>query len=154
MKKLFLLFALSICSMATVQAQFINQGALAIGGSASLDFDPFVLDLSPSAAYFVIDNLAVGANLSLTIADGYTGFGIGPFVRYYLDMGVFGQAGLQYVNQDALGSYTRFSVGAGYAFFLNDAVSIEPVALVGFGDGGVTFGIQAGVQAYLNRNGK
>jgi hypothetical protein len=153
-KFLLAIILLSSLSVFTAQAQFMNKGALGIGGSASIDVDPFVLQLSPNAAYYIIDNLGVGGEVSLTAADGYTSFGIGPFVRYYLNMGVFGQAGLQYINSGDYGSSTRFGFGAGYSLFLNDAVAIEPIASVGFGDGGVSFGIRVGVQAYLNRTSK
>jgi hypothetical protein len=90
MRKILLaIILLSSLSVFTAQAQFMNKGALGIGGSASIDVDPFVLQLSPNAAYYIIDNLGVGGEVSLTAADGYTSFGIGPFVRYYLNMGVF-----------------------------------------------------------------
>ena len=92
----------------------------------------------------------MGAEVQLATGSGSTTFGIGPFARYYLDMGLFAQAGMNYQKIGDY-SYTRFGVGVGYAAFLNDAVSIEPLASANFGDGGFGFNMQVGVTAYLNR---
>jgi hypothetical protein len=107
--------------------------------------------VSPDAGYFIMDNLAVGAGLSLTSStekgDGTynykqttTMFTLSPFARYYLDQGIFfqGQVGfgsLSYKNKPDNSNTTtttkygvfNWAIGAGYAYFLNDFVAIEPM---------------------------
>jgi outer membrane protein len=112
--------------------------------------------LGPQAGYFVADKLAIGASLSFSSVktDGKSfdpvlgsieeatwnssSVSFGPFIRYYLPMGLFFQ------GKTALGSgNSRFDsenfdneiktstfdwgLAAGYAFFLNDYVAIEPL---------------------------
>ncbi len=65
----------------------------------------FGLGISPKAAYFVIDQLAVGLEPSFNYSSNEytnsqgdketqnsTAVSVGPFVRYYLSNGLFGQA--------------------------------------------------------------
>jgi outer membrane autotransporter protein len=109
--------------------------------------------LSPSAGYFIIDNLAVGAaidfNASSTKPSGGTGkssstsVSLSPFVRYYLNQGIFfqGQVGFgsensKYPSGGGTTTTTKYStsnwsLGAGYAYFLNDFVAVEP--MIGYG---------------------
>jgi len=106
--------------------------------------------LAPNAGYFIIDNLAVGAGLGLsTFSTKFTGNNAGknnttsislsPFVRYYLSQGIFfqGQFGfgsLKDKTKDGATNTTtttkystsNWSLGAGYAYFLNDYVAVEP----------------------------
>ncbi|HMJ68351.1 MAG TPA: outer membrane beta-barrel protein [Cyclobacteriaceae bacterium] len=167
MKKIVTIIAFAlICSGAFAQ---FNQGRYLVGGSLGFSAtttkaksdnatntlshhtDLFV---SPDIGYFVIDNLAVGAGLGLSVGstkgDGNdnskttsTTFTLSPFVRYYLDPGVFfqGQVGFgsESEKRKATGSNTtvttkygvfNWSLAAGYAYFLNDFVAIEP--MVGF----------------------
>lgn len=124
-----------------------TQGNMIVGGSAwlgyekykykddirSLDDSEFALSLDPKVAWFVIDYLAVGADLSLgfTLNEGdfaYT-LGIGPMVRYYFDFGLFldAQGGIEYdhyPNEKYLNFYIK--PGVGYAIFINPKVALEP----------------------------
>ncbi|HEX8060646.1 MAG TPA: hypothetical protein VF473_06895, partial [Cyclobacteriaceae bacterium] len=72
-------------------------GSTTTTGSHTTDFS-----LSPDAGYFIIDNLAVGAALDLGISStkdsgsnpgktSNTSIGLSPFVRYYLNQGIFFQ---------------------------------------------------------------
>lgn len=139
-------------------------------------------NFSPKAGYFFIDNFAAGAGLNLSTSstkyDGtddkntYNTFTITPFARYYLDPGIFfqGQFGIgPGSNKDKNGNTTtttkftasEWSLGVGYAYFLNDNVAIEP--LVSYGANSrkfkspdvkdVTSGlfINIGLQVYLDR---
>jgi outer membrane autotransporter protein len=104
--------------------------------------------LSPRAGYFITDAIAVGAGLNLSLSsskydddDKYNGSSIffSPFVRYYLPQRLFGQFEIgigsskdkwTYVNDDDEEyKYKSFfwSLGVGYAYFLNDNVSVEPM---------------------------
>ncbi|WCO00234.1 outer membrane beta-barrel protein [Psychroserpens ponticola] len=107
----------------------------------------FGFGISPKAAYFVIDRLAVGLETSFNYTENestnsdnnkYTSNSksvfVGPFFRYYLSNGLFGQAsfgfGTSKSNSDGFKSSTdvfRYKLGLGYAIFLNQHTSIEPL---------------------------
>jgi hypothetical protein len=165
MKKLFTAFAFVLIASGAF-AQF-NQGRYLVGGSLGFSAVTHKSDngttttttgkstsfsLSPDVGYFVIDNLAVGASLSLATSsyksDGSSdksnssSVTIAPFVRYYLDPGIFFQGfvgGGSATNKDtySTGQTTittttktgilTWGLGAGYAYFLNDYVAIEPL---------------------------
>jgi outer membrane protein len=146
-------------------AQF-EQGTMLVGGDFGLEFTTqkakgngqtstlgksSEFSFNPDFGYFVIDNLAVGANLGLSLtsykSDGsaykYTtnSLTVGPFVRYYFPVKIFLQGnlgiGTMKSKDDNNGDidenkYSVFgtSLGAGYALMLNDNVAIEP--LIGY----------------------
>jgi outer membrane autotransporter protein len=155
--------SLACLVMAGANAQF-NQGTMLVGGD--VDFYSYSskmkdgnttvktgtqtsFGLSPRFGYFVIDKLAVGAsvNLSLSKYDSKSSFGsdntstgvsIGPFVRYYFDPGFFVQGsfgvGATNYHYDNVGGEndvkyrtSNFGLGVGYAYFLNDNIAIEPM---------------------------
>jgi len=111
--------------------------------------------LSPDAGYFIIDNLAVGASLGLGVSstkdtgtnpdkNSSTSISISPFVRYYLPQGIFFQGQIGFgsesdKNKDGTTNTTtttkyntgNWSLAAGYAYFLNDFVAVEPI--IGYG---------------------
>jgi len=165
MKRIVTVFALAmICSGAFAQ---FNQGRYLVGGALSLtatteksqsggttttvgkntDFT-----FTPTFGYFVIDNLAVGAAIDASVqsfkADGSSSKNsasvttIDPFVRYYLDPGIFfqgriGFGGASYKNTTgsttttSKGSVFSWDIGAGYAYFLTDNVAVEPLIKYG-----------------------
>ena len=74
----------------------IPQGSMMLGGSAGFTMqaadgnDFYIISFAPQFGYFVVDNLAIGAAVSVTkMKDIDPSFGIGPFVRYYLNNGLF-----------------------------------------------------------------
>src|SRR6187455_2441289 len=93
MKK-FVLFGFAfLATTLTMQAQTAKNWYL-IGGSISninLEFQKsntiFGLDVTPRVAWFIKDNVAVGAEalIGLNTGDGFTtvSYGIGPIARYY-----------------------------------------------------------------------
>lgn len=112
-------------------------------GSAS---DRTGFSFTPSFGYFVSDNFAVGASLTLVSTRTGTGnakeigssFGLGPFARYYLftsneQFGFFGQAQLALSTgkvDPAFGNVTRsnavtFALSPGAAFFFNEHWALE-----------------------------
>lgn len=119
----------------------------------------FGIGISPKVAWFIQDNLAVGAavDLGLKTSKGFTSstYGVGPLVRYYFptkdvsimkktrvfgeaNVGIFGQntkvSGSPSVNTNGLG----FGFGPGVAYFLNKNISLESLlkynGTVGFGN--------------------
>ncbi|MEJ0033620.1 MAG: outer membrane beta-barrel protein [Bacteroidota bacterium] len=106
--------------------------------------------ISPDVGYFVIDNLAVGAALDLSASSTKnkgTGGGksssssvtLAPFVRYYyqnyfaqLQVG-FGSGSSKYTPDNSTTAIKTkdglfgWGLAAGYAYFLNDYVAIEPM---------------------------
>ena len=94
------------------------------------------LALDVRAGYFVIDNLAVGLDLGYgsESAGGVsaTNLGVGPYLRYFLmENKLFGELGYKIgsasYDGDKLGSTGALGIGAGYAAWLNDNITIEPM---------------------------
>lgn len=150
-------------------AQF-NQGRMLVGGS--FDFSATTnkskangrtdtnskstsLSFGPQIGYFVIDNLAVGAGLDISLSkwkqegssyeSTYTAFVLQPMVRYYLPQGIFFQgqfgigAGKEKDNYSGTVDEEKFNIttwglAVGYALFLNDNVAVEPQ--IGYGSAG------------------
>lgn len=150
-------------------AQFIQKGAIMAGGNASFQSvkpdgsDSYsILQISPQVGYFVIDNLAIGADLSFAKTEGFSSIGAGVFGRYYTNVGVFGQAGFKYLSSslEILGDKTTTSgnvidLGIGYAAFLNSHVSLEPIVKYSIQSGDIgkanTIGLGVGFQVYLGK---
>ena len=116
------------------------------------------LSFNPKAGYFIIDKLALGAGINLLTTTNKderssdkeitTSTSFDPFVRYYLDPGIFfqGSFGVGYNKfKETNGNTTtttkdnvsNWSLSAGYAIFLNDHVAIEP---------------SIGYQSYITKN--
>jgi hypothetical protein len=102
----------------------------------------YFISITPGAAYFVIDKLAIGLNTSFfyngTANNKYYSFGIGPMVRYYFYNGIFLKADADYSVLDYTSSsastekYLSLVPGLGYALFLNSKVSLEPTVCYEF----------------------
>lgn len=160
MKKTLLVVAIMFV-VAFAHAQ-TEQGSMLVGGDVSLDFATNKADVggtsvdigktteiefSPQFGYFIKDGLAIGAEVLYQStkfeADGggestSSLVGIGPFVKYYLESGIFGQAnfGFGSAKNDFGSGETKYSastwrLGVGYAAFLNDNVAIEPMLSYG-----------------------
>lgn len=104
--------------------------------------------LSPRAGYFITDAIAVGAGIDLSLSttkfdddEKYNGTSIffSPFVRYYFPQKFFGQFEFGIGSSKDKWSYPNepddeykaksflWSLGVGYAYFLNDHVAVEPM---------------------------
>ncbi len=195
MKKLFIT-TLIVFAGVSAFAQF-EKGRILAGGSVSFasstnktktdnatttNSKTTSFDFGPRAGYFFIDNLAAGLGLDLSTSstkqegsgdkDASTTFLISPFVRYYLQPGIFfqGQYGIGPETEKSTNASTTvttkytgssWSLGAGYAYFLNSNVAVEP--FIGYGARsrklkdsdvkGVNSGlfINIGFQIYLDR---
>ena len=95
-------------------------------------------NISPTAGYFIMDNLVVGAGIGFDLYkeedddNAETTFGISPFVRYYFDMEnvkPFAQIGAgigSYSDDDNdKESISHIGIGAGIAVFLNEKISVD-----------------------------
>lgn len=179
MRKLSLLtiFALlTLCYSANAQ---IQKGNVFVGGNfANLNLgldDPkiFSVDITPKAAWFIQDNIAVGGylNFGLQTAKNVpttTSYGVGALGRYYAGKDVevlrhgrfFAEAtaGFGGVNVSDNGGKTNglnLSVGPGFAYFITPNIGLETLLkynnLVGFGSATSqsNFNLSFGLQIYL-----
>lgn len=139
----------------TGKGKFMMGGSLAVNfGNTKAQYDGTKLSevkqfsalLEPHVGYFVTDGLAVGLGIGLNNStekydsdnkDTQNALLVSPFARYYTPVGLFGEAsvGLGSVNliEQYEGEKDEFksgvfgwSVGVGYAIFLNEHVSLEP----------------------------
>ncbi|GGE44616.1 hypothetical protein EV200_101200 [Pedobacter psychrotolerans] len=179
MKKIFIssLFSVALF-MGVAQAQ-IQKGNVMVGGNLAninlgLD-DPkiFSVDITPKAAWFIQDNLALGGyvNFGLETAKNSnttTSYGVGALGRYYAGKDVevlnhgrlFAEAtvGIGGVNVSKGGGNTNglnLSVGPGFAYFITPNIGLETLlkynGLVGFGSSTTqsNLNLSFGFQIYL-----
>lgn len=179
MKKLILMSFIWTGIMAINAEAQIQKGNVLVGGDfadISLGLNNpkvFSLNLTPKAAWFIQDNVALGgyANLGITTAKGSsttTSYGIGALGRYYTGQDVevlrhgrfFGEAsvGIGGVNVSDGGGNTNglnFSFGPGFAYFITPNIGLETLlkynGLGGFGDQGYqsSLNLSFGFQIYL-----
>lgn len=147
MKKILTLALISFSLVAKAQT---STGNMMLGGSISItstnyktsnDNDNSGFGLAPSFGYFIKDNFAIGASVSLNSGRFGTGpnesktfgFGVGPFVRLYKftssdQFAFFGQGGIS-INSSRTESgnlvtdrvsSVAFSVSPGFAYFFNE----------------------------------
>ncbi len=167
-----LLFILCSC---TLFAQY-QQSTLMVGGTGGLNITStgnnsvFSVGLNPSIGVFIADQAALGGILRFTVAtsDGSTAtnFGIGPFVRYYLDDAestdrpFFLTANLGYENASISGDFFDSSDGGlfagggvGLSFFVTDSVAIDGILGVNYSGlaDATTVGVNFGFQVFLSK---
>jgi hypothetical protein len=125
----------------------------------------------PTGGYFVANNLAVGANLTIDFQkEGTvrsTDLGIGPFVRYYLGETKFqpflvGSVG--YIHSTIKENSTKIKtngfytqLGLGYAAFISDDVALEGIAAYNYTEyrnasSANGFSLNFGLQVYINKD--
>jgi hypothetical protein len=174
MKKI--LFAMAIFTGMTATYAQTQKNDWMIGGNFRLNTSDnnTQIAFTPNAGLFVINNLAVGGNISLSYSKSgnnkFTSFGIGPFVRYYFTTetqavrpmlhGSFNYLSTKNKignNASSTNTGSNFFIGGGAAIFISKNVSID--ALMGYdrtkysdfdGSGGFAFNI--GFQVYLLKN--
>jgi hypothetical protein len=178
MKKFFLpLFCAAMCVGLSASAQ-VQRGNVLIGGNIGnleLGLDKpqvFSIDITPKAAWFVQDNIALGGyvDLGLQTAKGsntITRYGAGALGRYYAgsDVGLnhgrlfaeatFGFGGQNVSNGGSKTNGLNFSVGPGYTYFVTPSIGLEALlkynGLTGFGNDGIqnSLNLSFGFQIYL-----
>jgi hypothetical protein len=180
MSKLNLIFLSTVLlGCGSLQAQ-LQKGNVLVGGDiTSMDLTlnsskAFTINIDPKAAWFIKDNLAVGAyvNFGLSTAKGQgtsTTYGVGALARYYFSSKqvdilkstrffVEANAGIEGSNAAQGGGSTNglgLGIGPGIAYFVSPNVSLEALlkfkGIVGFGSDVATNDIVLGVgfQIYL-----
>jgi hypothetical protein len=179
MKKIIMIACVAMLSVGfTAQAQ-IQRGNVMVGANfanLSLGLDNskvFSVDLTPKAAWFIEDNLALGgyANFGLQTANNsstVTRYGLGALGRYYtgqdvevLNHGRFfaeATAGVGGVNVSNNGGHTNgldIGVGPGFAYFVTPNIGLETLlkynGLAGFGNAAYQsrLTLSFGLQIYL-----
>ncbi|RYY30121.1 MAG: hypothetical protein EOP41_01335 [Sphingobacteriaceae bacterium] len=180
MKKITLAMFALIGLVFSAKAQ-IQKGNVLIGADLAdfrLGLDQptsFSMSLAPKAAWFIQDNVALGAygNLGISTVKGNgtsTTYGIGALGRYYGGAAsapevlkhtrFFGEAnvGLNGVDLPADGGSTNglgFGVGPGIAYFITPSIGLETLlkynGIVGFGSSAYAHNVSLnfGFQVYL-----
>lgn len=169
MKKHFILmlFGTFLCCTTTSFAQlFMPKGSVIGGGgisfssttvkqtsgSSTYEDTDTKIGVNPNAMYFIIDNLGLGANLSLIsqkskakegdAENSYSELAFGPRARYYFAEGPFADASFGFgsrTDKSSSGGFsnegkrgiTSWELGAGYSVRVTDTILIDP--MVGYG---------------------
>lgn len=157
----------------------IQKGNVLIGGNLSnlylwLDNSKaFSFDITPKAAWFIEDNIALGGYVNLGIqtaknSSTTTRYGIGALGRYYTDKDVeilkhgrffgevnFGFGGANVSNGGGNTNGVNFGVGPGFAYFVTPSIGLEALlkynGVAGFGNTTVQSNLNLlfGFQIYL-----
>ena len=178
MKKFTCVFLFAIVALSFSARAQIEQGNVLVGGDlTNLSWQLnsphlFSFDITPKAAWFIQDNIALGGYLNFGIQSGagntvYT-YGIGALGRYYTGSDVsvlkhgrvFAEvnAGFGGVNVSEGGGNTNginFGFGPGFAYFVTPGIGLETLlkynGVLGFG--GTTYQnsltLNFGFQVYL-----
>lgn len=179
MKKFLTLLAVALSAASISQAQ-LQKGNVLVGGDLArfnLGLDKgagFDVHIVPKAAWFIKDNIAVGAYVNLGVgksaetAPTVFEYGIGPLARYYVNSQKVnllqhgrwffeGNAGIEGRNVSG-GEATNglgLGIGPGYAYFITPNVGLETLlkytGKVGFGNDATTSNLRlnVGFQIYL-----
>lgn len=161
----------------------IQKGNVLIGGDlANMNLGLsgskiFTFDVTPKAAWFIQDNVALGGYVNLglkTQKDGptTTNYGLGALGRYYTGKDVevlkhgrfFGEANIGFggTNTSKGGGTTNgldFGFGPGFAYFITPNIGLETLlkyqGLTGFGNNGYqgSLNLSFGFQIYLPGQG-
>ena len=106
--------------------------------------DLITVRFATKSGYFFFPDIAIGLNAELNytrINVDSTRFGnedrtqtillAGPFIRYYLNNGIFGElnvnAGVDVTKGGNKTDIKSGAIGIGYAYFLNERIAIEPM---------------------------
>lgn len=132
-------------------------------------------NLNFKSGYFLMHDFAIGVDMGINhesysvtvegVKDTFrrTYLLAGPFTRYYLDNGIFGEltlkGGLINFSNGTKTDIMQGTLGVGYALFVNEKISIEPILSLRYHrewegkQANVSYGplIGVGVQAYLLR---
>ncbi len=131
MKKI-LFLALLLVGTVVAKAQF-EQGTKYLGASLSnfgLSYsscEKFRFGVEATAGYFFCDNIMLKANVGYDHRPHFDDITLGLGGRYFFsENGIFLGAGAEYCHETKSYNDLRIPVEAGYCFYLNHYVSIEP----------------------------
>ncbi len=174
---MFVFVGLGLSSQAQIQRGNVMVGANFADMSLDLDGSGiFSANITPKAAWFIQDNMALGGYVNFGIVTGsgstITNYGVGALGRYYSGADVeilrhgrlFGEAtvGLGGQNVSNGGGSTNgfnFGVGPGFAYFITPNIGVEALlkynGLTGFGNDGYqnNLNLSFGLQIYLPGQG-
>jgi len=145
------------------QAQTVNKSAASVAGTVGFSVvsgggsSLAVIDISPTAGFYVADDFALGLGLGFNtiIGEGssITVATLAPFVRWYFataPLFLEANAGIAIVDDFTTGS---FGANFGYSFFANKNVAFEPqLFFQATTESTTTFGVAMGITAFLGRN--
>lgn len=179
MKKTSFLILTAIFLLSSPGFSQIEKGNILAGGDIA-NFDiglqsgsAFSMTIDPKLAFFIKDNLAVGAylNFGLVTASGFTttNYGVGALARYYLsgkdvntplrhsrfffegNVGINGRNVSGGAGTNGLG----LGIGPGYAYFITPSIGLETLlkynGIIGFGNATTQsdLNLNVGFQIYL-----
>ncbi len=131
MKKLFIVILLMSCVL-NAQAQF-EKGKKYVGASLTglsmsySDNEEFRLGLDAEAGYFIADCVMLKANVGYEHTRVMDDVRLGLGARYYfMQNGIYLGAGAEYNHFTKNNNDVMIPVEVGYAFFLNEHLTIEP----------------------------
>lgn len=158
MKKLFIVILLMSCVL-NAQAQF-EKGKKYVGASLTglsmsySDNEEFRLGLDAEAGYFIADCVMLKANVGYEHTRVMDDVRLGLGARYYfMQNGIYLGAGAEYNHFTKNNNDVMIPVEVGYAFFLNEHLTIEPsvyykMSLHDF-SGNSTVGLRIGMGYYF-----
>ncbi|WP_345954108.1 hypothetical protein [Mucilaginibacter sp. PAMB04168] len=179
MKKFTLLTVLVLITSVTLVRAQIQRGNVLVGGnfanlSLGLDDSKVIsFDITPKAAWFIQDNIALGGYVNFGLQTAHNSsttikYGVGGLGRYYsgADVNVlrhgrfFGEAnlGVGGINVSDGGGHTNgldYGFGPGFAYFITPNIGLETLlkynGVAGFGDAGAqsNLNLSFGLQIYL-----
>ncbi len=159
MKKIVSLLLLFVAVFSTANAQF-EQGKKYVSASVSglgLSYnsnEKFNLGLKAHAGYFISDCLMANATIGYEHKHDFNDVNLGAGLRYYFDQnGIYLGAGAEFSHIDKRNNDVFIPVTAGYAFFINQHLTIEPsvyykMSLHDFGNNS-TVGFNVGLGFYF-----
>ncbi|NCD70242.1 porin family protein [Mucilaginibacter agri] len=183
MKKLLILNLIALFAFGLSARAQIQQGNVFVGANfanINLGLDNakvFSLSISPKAAWFVQDNVALGGYLNFGVQSAHNSntiinYGVGALGRYYTGSdvaiiqhgrffaeGTVGFGGLNASNGGGNTNGIDFSVGPGFAYFVTPNIGIETLfkynGVGGFGSAGYQSNLMLsfGLQIYLPGKG-
>lgn len=131
MKKILLVTIMLVVAVVS-KAQF-EQGTKYVGASVSnigLSYsstEKLRFGVDATAGYFLHDGVMLKANVGYSHKPHFDDITLGLGGRYYFNQnGVFLGAGVEYCHETTSYNDLRIPVEAGYCFYLNHYVSIEP----------------------------
>ena len=179
MKKLIVILIVCFALFSHKSSAQIQKGNLLVGGDlANLNLTlgeggDFTVRIDPKVAFFIRDNVALGAYLDFILATAKgsgttTNYGVGALARYYVNdpktnalrhgrLFFEGNAGIQGISQRSGSNTTGLGVGIGpgYAYFITPNIGLETLlkynGIVGFGSRPYTsnLNLEIGFQIYL-----